>query len=62
MLLDDPFAELDSRRSARILGLLGKAGLGQTILVVPRASDIPPELLGLERRRIEGGVIEAEAA
>src|SRR5690606_10802630 len=27
MLLDDPFAELDTRRSERILGLLGDAGL-----------------------------------
>lgn len=62
LLLDDPFAELDVRRSARILGLLQSAGLGQTILVVPRASDIPPELIGLERRRIHGGVIgEARA-
>lgn len=62
MLLDDPFAELDLRRSARILEILRGAGLGQTILVVPRASDIPPELLGLERRRIHQGVIEGAAA
>ena len=58
LLLDDPFAELDVRRSARILDLLRDAGLGQTILVVPRASDIPPELLQLDRRVISGGVIE----
>ena len=62
MLLDDPFAELDARRSARILELLRNAGLGQTVLVVPRESDIPPELLGLERRRIHAGVIEGAAA
>ena len=61
MLLDDPFAELDVRRSARILELLRNAGLGQTVLVVPRESDIPPELLGLERRRIHAGVIEGAA-
>jgi DNA replication and repair protein RecF len=61
MLLDDPFAELDLRRSARILGLLQDAGLGQTVLVVPRASDIPPELLQLERREIRAGQIEAAA-
>ena len=54
-LLDDPFAELDARRSHRILELLDGAGLGQTILVVPRESDIPPELTRLERRRIVGG-------
>ena len=62
LLLDDPFAELDVRRSARILGLLQSSGLGQTILVVPRASDIPPELLELERRQIHGGVIGEVAA
>ncbi len=62
MLLDDPFAELDVRRSTRILELLRDAGLGQTVLVVPRASDIPPELLGLERHRIHAGVIEGAAA
>ena len=61
LLLDDPFAELDVRRSGRILGLLQSAGLGQTLLVVPRASDIPPELLGLERRGITGGVLGAAA-
>ena len=61
MLLDDPFAELDLRRSARILGLLRDAGLGQTVLVVPRATDIPSELLELERRSIQSGVIEGAA-
>jgi DNA replication and repair protein RecF len=57
-LLDDPFAELDARRSHRILELLGEVGLGQTILVVPRASDIPSELTRLERRTIRDGVID----
>jgi DNA replication and repair protein RecF len=55
LLLDDPFAELDVRRSARILDLLRDAGHGQTVLAVPRASDIPPELTRLERWRIAGG-------
>ena len=59
LLLDDPFAELDLRRSARILGLLAGAGLGQTVLVVPRAGDIPPELTSLERRSIRNGVVGA---
>jgi len=59
LLLDDPFAELDARRSARILELLRNAGLGQTVLVVPRESDIPLELMELERRTISGGVVEA---
>jgi len=61
LLLDDPFAELDARRSARILALLRSEGLGQTLLVVPRESDIPSELLDLERRGIRGGVV-GEAA
>ena len=62
LLLDDPFAELDVRRSAKILELLGGSGMGQTILVVPRASDIPPQLIDLERRSIENGVIGEAAA
>lgn len=62
LLLDDPFAELDVNRSARILGLLRGSGMGQTILVVPRATDIPPELTGLERRTIRDGIINETAA
>lgn len=58
LLLDDPFAELDAKRSAKILELLEGSGLGQTILVVPRATDIPPELTGLERRKIHAGKVE----
>jgi DNA replication and repair protein RecF len=56
-LLDDPFAELDERRAARVLGLLREVGLGQTILVVPRESDIPAELTGLRRCRVAKGQI-----
>jgi DNA replication and repair protein RecF len=40
-LLDDPFAELDIGRASRILGLLSDAVAGQTLLAVPRTSDIP---------------------
>ncbi len=58
LLLDDPFAELDLRRSGRILAQLGSEGLGQAVLAVPRESDIPPELLSLERVRIRAGTIE----
>ena len=58
-LLDDPFAELDARRAHRILELLGDAGLGQTVLVVPRATDIPAELTRLERTTIRDGVLGA---
>jgi DNA replication and repair protein RecF len=60
LLLDDPFAELDVRRSARILELLAAHGMGQTILTVPRETDIPPALTQLERWRIEGGVVDSD--
>ena len=55
LLLDDPFAELDTRRSGRVLELLADAGLGQTLLAVPRETDIPPELTRLERRFVRDG-------
>jgi DNA replication and repair protein RecF len=54
-LLDDPFAELDLTRAARVLELLEHTGLGQTLLAVPRESDIPRELTRLERLRIRNG-------
>jgi DNA replication and repair protein RecF len=57
LLLDDPFAELDIRRAARILLMLEKRGLGQTILVVPRESDIPPGLMKLDRMSIRDGTL-----
>lgn len=57
-LLDDPFAELDTRRSANVLSLLVRDGLGQTLLAVPRDSDIPLAFTGLARARVEGGVVE----
>ena len=55
LLLDDPFAELDAGRAQRILALLGEAGMGQTLLVVPREADIPRDLTRLERRRVIAG-------
>jgi recombinational DNA repair ATPase RecF len=57
LLLDDPFAELDVHRAARILQMLEERGLGQTILVVPRESDIPPGLMKLDRLQIRQGVV-----
>jgi len=57
LLLDDPFAELDARRSARILELLAEQGMGQTLLTVPREGDIPPALTQLARWRIADGVL-----
>jgi DNA replication and repair protein RecF len=58
-LLDDPFAELDARRSARILGLLQQDGLGQTILAVPREGDIPLQLTRLNRMFVVDGAISS---
>ena len=58
-LLDDPFAELDARRAHRVLALLGEIGLGQTLLAVPRDSDIPAELTSLPRFRVANGCITA---
>ncbi len=60
LLLDDPFAELDVHRSSRILELLGERAMGQTVLTVPRESDIPPALTALARWRIHDGVVRAE--
>lgn len=62
LLLDDPFAELDVHRSGRILELLAEQSMGQTVLTVPRASDIPPALTELSRWRIAGGMVWADDA
>jgi DNA replication and repair protein RecF len=61
-LLDDPFAELDVRRAARIVELLENEGLGQTVLAVPRESDIPRGLGELARLRIRDGSLEPWSA
>ena len=61
-LLDDPFAELDERRAARVMTLMREIGLGQTILTVPRDSDIPPGLVDLKRCRVAEGRITWESA
>ncbi|MDE3172183.1 MAG: hypothetical protein KGN74_03850, partial [Gemmatimonadota bacterium] len=58
LLLDDPFAELDARRAARVLALLSEAGIGQVVLAVPRDGDIPDAFTRLERARVESGAIE----
>lgn len=62
LLLDDPFAELDTRRSAHILALLHETVTGQTILTVPRAGDIPSDMSRLERWSIRDGIIAANSA
>jgi recombinational DNA repair ATPase RecF len=56
-LLDDPFAELDIHRASRILRMLETRGPGQTILTVPRESDIPPGLMRLSRMTIKEGAL-----
>ena len=62
LLLDDPFAELDVHRSSRILALLAEQAMGQTLLTVPRESDIPPELSQLARWRIADGIVSGDGA
>lgn len=57
LLLDDPFAELDSGRSARVLDLLDEAGVEQVLLTVPRLEDIPAAFKRLDRRTICEGVL-----
>jgi DNA replication and repair protein RecF len=58
MLLDDPFAELDRTRAARVLSLLDDAttgGMGQVVLCVPRGDEIPESFTRLERWRVRAG-------
>ena len=58
LLLDDPFAELDTKRSARILALLEEGGVGQVIVAVPRDVDIPAAFTRLERRSMINGSLQ----
>ena len=55
LLLDDPFAELDRRRTARILELLGSVGHGQCIVAVPKEDEIPARFTRLDRWRVRDG-------
>lgn len=59
VLLDDPFAELDVARARRILEVLGEGSPGQTLLVVPRATDVPAAYTTLARYHIFDGVLQA---
>lgn len=56
-LMDDPFAELDVRRSAAIVEILGHAAVGQVFLAVPKASEIPSGFTALPRASVNGGQI-----
>lgn len=60
LLLDDPFAELDRHRTARILTLLEEAAPGQCVLAVPREDEIPARFTRLARWRVEGGTFASE--
>lgn len=62
LLLDDPFAELDRRRTACILELLGDVGAGQCVLCVPRADEIPDRFTRLARWRVQDGAFTPVAA
>lgn len=57
LLLDDPFAELDRERAARILGLLSARAESQRVLAVPRDDEVPEGFRDLRRWHIEGGVL-----
>jgi DNA replication and repair protein RecF len=61
-LMDDPFAELDQRRSEAIVEVLRHAAVGQVFLAVPKASDIPSGFTALVRATVEGGHITKGAA
>jgi DNA replication and repair protein RecF len=60
ILLDDPFAELDVPRTRKIVELLCEGGAGQTILAVPRESDIPRDMPRLQRFRISAGALRGD--
>jgi DNA replication and repair protein RecF len=56
-LMDDPFAELDARRSEAIMKVLGQVAVGQIFLAVPKISDIPSGFTGLAHATVSGGQI-----
>lgn len=57
LLLDDPFAELDLGRAARVLHLLEDAGATQVLLAVPRVEDIPEAFTRLARCTMRDGLL-----
>jgi len=77
LLFDDPFAELDERRSRAVLDVLHRGGLvqsdtpvadgdragggAQVVLAVPRTADIPSALTTLERWQISAGIVKRAA-
>lgn len=61
LLLDDPFAELDRRRTERILALLDGIGDGQHVVCVPRADEIPARFTRLARWTVRDGAFAPAA-
>jgi len=59
LLLDDAFAELDERRSERVMTLLQEECPGQVILTAPKESDVRLRGPSLARWSIREGMIEA---
>lgn len=56
-LMDDPFAELDAKRSEAIMTVLGRVAVGQIFLAVPKISDIPSGFTGLTHATVSAGQI-----
>jgi DNA replication and repair protein RecF len=61
-LMDDPFAELDARRSHAIIDVLRHSVVGQVFLAVPRISDIPEGFTELTRAVVSAGQISVESS
>jgi DNA replication and repair protein RecF len=59
-LMDDPFAELDRRRSEAMMEVLRQSVIGQTFLAVPKASDIPDGFTALARATVNAGEIAVD--
>lgn len=59
MLMDDVFAELDTGRSERVLGLMDSADVGQVLVTAPKPSDVRVRKDKLPRWTIRDGKIEA---
>jgi DNA replication and repair protein RecF len=59
-LYDDVFAELDRGRQERLLTLIREALPGQAVVVAPRESEVPRELLEVPRWTMRGGMLEPQ--
>jgi DNA replication and repair protein RecF len=57
ILLDDVFAELDTRRSERILDLMEREETGQVLVTAPKESDVHIRRDALPRWHIQAGRI-----